>query len=352
MRKAIILLLTLCFIFPSLTNGQVTGGQSSFEFLNLPASARVTGLGGSVITVVDDDATLAYQNPAMLTDSVSGAITFNQAGLFADARHGYVSFAKKTNLWGLTGNLGIQYINYGDFSRADEIGNQSGTFSANEYAITLGAGKKLNERIQAGINVKLILSNYESYSASALATDFALNYINRDSKFIAGFLVRNVGFSLSSFNDSDLSMPLDIQLGVSKKLAHLPLRVSVTAHQLQQWNVRHDDPDVNVETNLFGEEDEPTGAVASSIDNFFRHMIFGAELLIGKHQNLKLRAGYNHLRAQELAVSEFRSLSGLSLGFGFKIYKFNIDYGVGYHHVAGASNHITVRTSLSRFRKI
>lgn len=89
----------------------------------------------------------------------------------------------------------------------------------------------------------------------------------------------------------------------------------------------------------------------NTIDNIFRHIIINGEFLLGKNENLRLRAGYNHLRRKELSLSTFRSLAGFSLGFGLKINVFKLDYGVGYHHVAGATNHITISTNMGKFLK-
>ena len=47
------------------------GGKNVYEFLNLSPSARVTALGGNLITVKDDDVALAFQNPSALNASFS-----------------------------------------------------------------------------------------------------------------------------------------------------------------------------------------------------------------------------------------------------------------------------------------
>ena len=63
----------------------------------------------------------------------------------------------------------------------------------------------------------------------------------------------------------------------------------------------------------------------------------------------RLRLGYNHLRNKELSVEGFRSLSGLSFGFGIRIKKIQIDYGVGRYHLAGSVNHLNVSIDLDHF---
>ncbi|MDE7495604.1 MAG: hypothetical protein K2M67_02015, partial [Muribaculaceae bacterium] len=41
-------------------------GETAYEFLNIPTSSHVWGLGGTNIAVIDDDITLTDANPALL----------------------------------------------------------------------------------------------------------------------------------------------------------------------------------------------------------------------------------------------------------------------------------------------
>jgi len=342
--STLILLLTGQLLFSQL------GGQHSFEFLSLPSSARVTGLGGSIISVNDDDLSLALHNPAVLDSTSHNFISFNHHFHVADISNGFFNYARNLPWLGLTGHAGVQYVNYGDFTLADEIGNVSGSFDASDLALVLGVARQMNERIRLGLNLKYINSSYESYSSSGLATDLGIYYENPESKFSAGIVVQHLGVQLSSFTDEKESLPLDVQIGVSKKLEHLPFRFSITAHNLQTLGIRYDDPNVAEVTDIFGTV-QSSSRLEEGLDNFFRHFIFSGEFLLGKKENLRLRFGYNHLRRKELKISEFQSIGGFSLGVGLKIYKFRIDYGVGYYHLGGNTNHLTITTNLQEFRK-
>jgi hypothetical protein len=159
-----------------------------------------------------------------------------------------------------------------------------------------------------------------------------------------------VGAELSTYSGTSFGMPVDLQIGISKRLKYLPFRFSIIGHQLHRANVRYDDPNAQQVTDIFGEEIK-TNKFSESVDNIFRHVIINGEFLIGKNENLRLRLGYNHLRRKELSLTSFRSLAGFSLGFGVKVNAFKLDYGLGYHHVAGAINHISISTDLSKFFK-
>lgn len=347
MKHLYIFLLIIIFYAEGKTQ---LGGKDAFEFLNLPASARVTALGGHLISVQDEDVTLALANPASLNNKMHNRISFSHNFHFADIQNGYASYARSLDKLKLNVHFGIQYINYGDFTYADVLGNQDGTFTARETAFVLGASKKIAERITAGANIKGVFSNLESYNSTGILMDLGINYAKDSSGFILTFLVKNIGTELTTYNGTRFGTPLDVQIGISKRLKYLPFSISLIAHQLHKANVRYDDPDKVIQTDIFGEEVKEN-KFAESLDNIFRHVIINGEFLLGKNENLRLRAGYNHLRRKELSLSTFRSLAGFSLGFGIKINAFKLDYGVGYHHIAGATNHISISTDLGKFFK-
>ncbi len=338
-----------CFLLMfSLSLSAQIGGRYVYEFAAMPSSARVTALGGSQITVLDDDHTLAWSNPAVLNDSMHNRLSVSQNWHFAGINNGYFSYARSIDQLGINAHAGFQYINYGDFVNADDIGNIFGNFDASESVFIIGASKNYQKRIQYGVNAKLFFSSLESYSSFGIAFDIGINYSNENGDLNISGVIKNLGRELSTYTEERFSAPLDIQIGISKRLPHLPFRATIIAHQLQQWSIRYDDPSLVENTNLFGETEEPSD-FSNSVDNFFRHFIFSGEFLLGKRENLKLRFAYNHLRRKELSVSQFRSLAGFSLGFGITVKGIKIDYGVGYHHLAGAANHLSLSTDLDNF---
>jgi len=347
MKKLLTFLLMILLSIPGNTQ---LGGQHVFEFLSLPASSRVSALGGTLISVQDDDVALALHNPAVIDSSVHNQLSFNHNFHLAGISNGFVNYGRTLPWFGLTAHAGFQYVNYGEFQQSDEIGNLIGSFDASELAFVVGVGRQINERINVGINLKAISAGYESYSASGLASDLGVLYTNPETNFSAGLVVQNLGIQLSSFNETKNSLPLDVQIGISKRLEHLPFRISVTAHNLQTFGIRYDDPNTGTVTDIFGQV-QTENEFKQGIDNFFQHFVFSGEFLLGKKQNLRLRAGYNHFRRQELKVSQFKSIGGFSLGFGLKIYKVRIDYGVGYYHLGGNINHLSISTNLQEFRK-
>ena len=324
------------------------GGRDAFDAVSLPTSARVTALGGTVITVLDSDVTLAQINPAVADSVMSSQFSFNHNFHFSGISNGNVAYGHYLKKWGILAHAAIQYVNFGDFSATDAFGNVNGEFSANEVGLIVGTAYQLNERIRGGINFKVLFGNYESYSANGVGVDIGLHYKKPDNRTTWGLVLRNIGTELSPLGTERRTLPFDLQVGVSKRLQHLPFRFSIIGRHLQQPYIRYDDPEFDITESIFGEQ-EFRSSFSKNIDNLFRHLVFSGEFLLGKREQFRLRFGYDHLRRQELRLSQFRSLGGFSFGFGFNIKKIKIDYGVGHYHIAGAVNHLGIRYNIGRF---
>jgi len=329
------------------------GGRFAFESLSLPSNARLTALGGSQITLQDSDVALAQGNPALLNSSMHKQLSLNHNFHLAGISNSQVLYAKSLDSLGLTLFAGIHAINYGSFDAADEIGNTFGEFKSNEIALNIGAGKKINERISLGANLRFLTSSFESYGSFALGMDLGLHYQKPGSFASWGIVLKNIGSELSAIVDDKRSLPFDLQIGYSKKLEHLPFRFSIIGHNLQKWYIRFDDDEFDVQQNLIEEQTFVKSPLSKAVDNLFRHIILNGEFLIGKREQLRLRVGYNHLRKQEMRHSDFVSMAGFSMGVGFNIKKIKLDYGVSHYHKAGAVNHVTIRLDMNRiFSKI
>ncbi len=347
-------ILTNLLVFMGLSSAlqaQINGGQNSFEFLRLPASARLTALGGYQIAVQDDDINLALSNPAALNPLMHQQISFSHNFMVSDIASGYVGYGHQLDKLGLTLHGGVQYLNYGDFDATDEIGNIAGSFNASEYAFTVGAGRQLYERVTVGANLRFITSQLESYTANGVAADFAAMFHDTASQVNISLVFRNVGMQMQTYTEAGDREPLpyEAQLGISKRLQHLPFRFSVIYRYLNRWNVLYDDPDSQEDTFFFGEQSANSGN--PNLDNFFRHFVFNGEFLLGRKENFRLRFGYNHLLRKETEVRNLRSLSGFSMGFGIKVKWFRVDFGRAIQHLGAGNTHFTISTNFKEFKK-
>lgn len=342
-------LVSIILLFSSfLANAQI-GGTNTYEFLNIPISARVAALGGSVIAVNDNDPTLAQGNPSLLNKEMNGMLTFSYLNYFADINHGFFSYVKEFKKAG-TFSAGIRYLNYGTFLETDEGGAVLGSFSAADYALVLGWGKKIDSSFSVGVNLKPIYSNLYIYSSAGVAIDFSGTYHNKQKEFTASMVFKNIGAQLSPYVEGGDKepIPFEIQAGISKKLSNVPFRLSIDLIQLQNWNLAYNDSVITTNSSeILSDEDKAERNKTNFISETFRHIVFGGEFVPSK--SFMLRFGFNYKRRTEMAHEVRPGLIGLSWGVGFRIRKFHISYGSAKYHLAGPSNHFTVTTNLSEY---
>lgn len=323
------------------------GGRHVYGFLNLPQSARINALGGHLLSVQDDDGALAWQNPAALNADMHGQIAVSHAFQVADIDQGAFSYAHAHGNW--THWAGAQYITYGDMPLTNVQGQVNGAFSAGEYALALGSSYRYSDRITLGASLKWVNSRMETYGSWGLLGDLAVMYSDTARDLSMSFVVKHLGAQVATYGVVREQVPFDVRLGISKRLAHLPFRYSVTLHSLQRWDIRYDDPNADTPGLLFGEAPIEEGAAAAFADILFHHIVLSGEFLLGRQENLRLRLAYNHQRRSEMMVDNTLGMMGFSLGFGVKVNRFRIDYGRSILHLAGNNNQFSISTHLSAF---
>lgn len=329
------ILLGLIMFISSLT-AMAQKGENTYEFMQLPNSARSVGLGGTNISLDDYDLSLSYNNPALLSDTLDKTITLNYSNYLTDINYGYSAYAKSFDKYGTFG-AGVFFIDYGDFEGYDEQGNPTSDFVVKEFAFNLMWGYELNEQWNVGASLKPIYSVLETYKSFGIAFDFGTQYTSKTELFNAGFVIKNAGYQITTYTSNNREqLPFEMQLGVSQKLAHAPFRVSATYRHLQQFDIGYEEEDTSGET-----------ASPSFSQLFMRHWVFGVEFV--PSDNFYIMAGYNTQRRYELQIEENPGLVGMSWGVGIKISKFNVSYSSARYHVAGRTNYFSISTNLNRF---
>jgi hypothetical protein len=331
------------------------GGSSTYDFLDLSNSARSTSLGGAVISIHDNDLNLAVINPALLDSTLDNQLALNYTKYLPDVNinYGFAAFAKHFKNIG-TFDANIQYVNYGKFKETDAAGNDLGTFTASDYAFNVGYGRPLgkpdsNRAFSIGANAKFIYSELYTYISTGAAVDLGLNFYSAKHNFSASILVRDEGRQFRTYYSGNYEpLPAEILAGISFKPKHAPFRLTLTGTHLEVWDLTYIDPANPPQTTdpLTG---QPIVQNKYKIfgDKLARHLLCGLEVLLTK--NFNLRFGYDYERRQELMVDSKKGLIGMSAGFGFKIYKFQFNYGHAAYHIAGGSNTFSITTNLSDF---
>jgi hypothetical protein len=322
------------------------GGSAVYSFLNIPASARIAAMGGTFVTVRDNDMNCGLQNPAALNPLMDKYLSLSGVSYFDGVKFGDAAFAKS---FGKKGTFGVwmHYANYGSFKEADETGVVFGSFTAADYALSFGWGYQLNRLFSVGLNLKGIYSDYYIVNSWGLAGDLSFMLHDTTNGWNVTVLARNFGEQLKPYTESNKEpLPFELLYGVSKKFAHVPARLSVTVRHYGK-DITFVDPDD--QSNYDALTGEYTPEDYNVWEKSIRHFTFGLEVLLSK--NFHLRASYNFQRRQELLVDSRPRTIGLSYGFGLKISKFIISYGRASYHLAGASNHFSVAVNLSDFKK-
>jgi hypothetical protein len=346
-NRILYLILYVC-LFGGTASGQV-GGTSTYQFLTLQPNARIAALGGTAISLDDNDMNLAIQNPSLLRREMNNQITYNHVLLFQDIGAGYVGFAKHIDSVG-TFSFGIQYIGYGDFKRTTATGEEIGTFSAGEYAANIGYGKRLSDYFSVGGQVKLVYSSLAQYASLGIATDIAATYHNENNLFTLAAVISNVGRQVTAYNaGNNEDLPFNAQLAFSKKFKHNPFRFTVVANHLEKAGkllyVNNEKPGLKKSLET-GEVVPETFNVGEKV---LAHLTFGSEILLGKTFYVAL--AYNQYKRWEMKLEDLGGFAGFSWGFGFKVSKMQVAYGNTGYYVGHGTNHFSFIFNLNDFKK-
>ena len=338
--------LIISFLILAVAGFAQIGGNYVYDFLDMPATSRIRGMGGNMIAMKDDDPGAASDNPSLLHSGMDRTLILSYTDHFAGINNLFTSYTFDTRLG--TFNSGIRYLDYGKFREADEGNNELGSFTANEMALIAGYGRAIDSSFSVGANAKFIYSNlYLAYSIG-MAVDLSATYEIKKSMFVASMLVKNVGTQFKPYvkGVSD-PLPLDIQFGFSKSFKRMPFRFSLIVHQLAKGRLTYEPLPKSTSTGFGGEEEEDRSQTTA--ENILRHFIIGTEFVPFKGMNFQL--AYNFQRRKEMTYSERPGTVGLSWGFGIRIKKLHINYARSATHLVGSPNHLTVLTRFSDWSK-
>lgn len=346
LRSLVLLAIVQCVGL--VASAQVTGGQHAFEFLRLPQSPHISALGGINVSNGSPDVSLALQNPSLMRPGLHNQLGVAYNNYYAGISVTNLQYGYHVEKLNTSFVLGLQHVGYGDLTRTDASGNTLGSLTARDVALSLGAARQYGERWRYGASLKFVSSVLDDKSALGLLTDVGVTYYDTAKGITIGIVAKNVGVMLDKYNPDNSAEPLpfDLQLGFSKRFAHLPLRFNATAHHLYEWDVRYNNPADVEASNLFGSADTTAREKSYFADKLFRHLIFGADILIGKR--ITVTAAYNHLRRGELSLKDRTALAGFSFGATVDLNKLQVQYARNYFHLAGATNEFGLNLSLGR----
>ena len=312
--------IVLCFFLALLaTSIQAQDGRTVYNFLRLPVSAHGAALGGNNITLVEDDESMVFHNPSLLSNVSDKTILINYMNYMAGVNTASAAFNKVIKERASVAFSG-QYINYGSMKEMNADNIQNGEFSAKDISIAGYFSYLLTDRITGGVAAKFITSYIGEYNSLALGVDLGLNYYHHESELSISLVAKNLGGQVKSYDDNFERMPMDLQVGISKRLVHTPLRFSATLTDLTHWNYK-----------------------------FIQHLSAGAELILSPQ--IWIGAGYNFRRAKEMSIEnsdheKSSNWAGFSLGAGLSLNNFKLNFAYGKYHVSSSSILINIAYTL------
>ena len=302
MRK--ILLSIFILLQAGIAGDRLTTG---FEFLRTDFNPRTAAMAGSYLTM-SDDLNALFINPAGMADIQQQNYSFNYTNYLLDINGGTAAYNRVIPKIGVL-TIGIVYMDFGAFDGTNNDAVSTGTtFSANSFALVTGLSARLDEHFSYGVNAKYIFSKIEQYSASALALDFGLLYkapFEQDLTFAV--TLSNLGTNISYFKNEKESLPQSLRIGVSKKLAHLPLEIALSLNDLNRSG--------------------------KNFADYFKRFSAGGEFRVS--EMLWLRAGYDYDLYSGLNSTENEKFGGISAGIGILWKTFRVDYSYSNLSILG-----------------
>lgn len=315
-------------------------GQYTLSVLDMTTVGRTAGLGMDYLAFYGDDLTVGIDNPSLLRSTMGKTGVLSVVPLFDGGSVGSLTYAHNFKRIG-TVSFGFHFAGYGRFQGYDDEDVYQGDFTAGDYGLCIGWGIWLDSNFSVGANFKPVLSQYERYTAFAVAFDVAGSYTSDSRAFVATLMARNIGAQIVSFDQVAEQIPFELSAEVSYKLQKAPFRLFFAATELQRWNLRYDDPlNPTSHTDPFTGEVTKESWFAGMFDNLMRHTLFGVEVNLGTA--LFARVGYSWRQMAEMRAVDAFNLSGFSFGVGIHTRRFEFSYARHNYHLSQAPNYITL----------
>jgi hypothetical protein len=319
MKKNIILILS---VITSVNLYASSGLSSSFEFMKIDQSPRISATAGAFLSMRNDPNAL-FVNPAGLAYLDVEKTSFNYVNYLLDITAGSAVYSAPIADYGVMG-LGFIFMDYGHWKEVDENVVETGrTFSVNDFGVVMGFSGNLDKNFAYGVNFKYAYSRIDNHNASALLFDFGLLWEApfENNLYFAATLT-NIGKSVDNFGSREESLPLSFNFSVSKKLDHLPLELSVSMNDLT--------------------------ASQNDITEYLRRFSVGGEFTLSS--KLRLRFGYENSLNQSLRTSNEQKFGGINVGLGFEVKSFHIDYSYSHFSALGSVHRFGILMNINALK--
>jgi len=205
-------------------------GQTGWQFLHLPTSARTAALADVKSGLTHNDVMAIFNNPANMAEVENVDISVSQINYVADISYLTAAVAKNFGAWGNFG-LFLANLDIGDMVRTQNVydveldltqrSGDMGTFTAGDIMMGLSYARFVTDRLMIGGNISYIEEKLDDTKVKNWNTDFGLYYKTGFRSLRLSMIARNFGpdTEFTGFTElygipQSVRMPIDFRLGV------------------------------------------------------------------------------------------------------------------------------------------
>jgi hypothetical protein len=287
MKSIVFMVLTGLFMVSTQVMAK-SAGTTAVPFLTMGVGARALAM-GEAATAASRDATSLYWNPGGLSGIEGPSATFMHAAALEQSSLDYAAYGRGNgkSAWG----VGLQYFSAGDVDQTDNSGNNTGSLTPSDLALTGGYARAVHG-YGVGVSAKYVQSKLVDTAKTLAADGGVMTPAFWKERLRFGGSVSNLGGEIK-YDQESAPLPLTLRGGLEVK-------------PWKGW----------------------TGAldvVAPKGEDV--HMAVGAEyrLSVVNEISVAFRGGYNTQK------SVGGSADGLSAGLGFGWRNLTVDYAFVSH---------------------
>jgi hypothetical protein len=286
------------------------------------------------VSLIERDPSLIFHNPALLGGETDGMVNLNYMNYISDIHTGSVAYTKawrERSAWG----IGVRFFSYGAMKETDAWRTVLGDFTAHDASLNIFYSYDLSDRWRGGASFGALYSGFAEYTSWGLSVDAGLSYFDADRGLSFGIALKHIGAQVKAYDEKREKLPWDIQLGITKKMAHAPFRFSVTGQYLNRWKFKYIDDSL--------QDTELDDGVAKTA---LKHLVFGVDFV--PSENFWAGIGYNPKTAADMQLKDGGNrLGGFSAGAGLRVSRFDVGISIARYHPSAMSLMLSVSLALS-----
>jgi len=273
-------------------------GEGGYSILETPFHLRTLSMSG---TGVSDSKGLdaSSMNPALLS---RGSNSW-QVSIIKHPADINSMMIEKTSVVGKSyWSFTLKHMDYGNFVQRDENQTETGEFSAGDTWLSASLSRSLFSFLDAGFSAGFLNSQIENVSSSVFLISLGLSWELKRFETVVGISIKNKAFILKKYTDFRETVPTSAAVGISKRLAHLPLQILLEG---EWWS------------------DNAKGVIKIGGEFSLSHGMF-------------LRWGTSTYRIDQSTGDLSNDiLTASSVGFGLTIQKMSVDIGLQNNGIGG-----------------